>query len=621
MDWRFRVENLGHALLAGLEAGVFVGLVEIGLMSALGTTAESARALPWAAIAYALLGLALGLGLGLVLGFWPRPGTQVVYAFTWAVVLVGPGLFITRYHLYRDLFQESIRTASLQGLLFNGGLLVAFGLLFFVLWWLWRRPALRTLAAPRANLALVAVLLLAAGGAGFVARPRQSPSAAPRGIPPGLEDAPNMILIGVDTLRADRLSCYGYTGSQTPAIDALAAGGVRYAQMTAQASWTKPSFATILTSLYPSSHTATGKPNRLPGAVTTLAEVLAASGYHTGGIADNINIAPAFGFDQGFADYVYLEPDYFFSGNEAASQTALYQVLRRAWAMVSGDRIDVGNFYQEAPVITGRALDWLQANKGTRFFLFLHYMDPHDPYFRHPYDGTGYARASDQNPDPSLASTFSDLYDGEVRYLDENLKALFDGLKSEGLYDGALIVLTADHGEEFQEHGGWWHGQTLYQEQIAVPLIVKFPGGARGGTVEAGLARSLDIAPTILDVAGISVPEAMMGQSLWSALEPPAFAFAEEDHEGNVLHAMRTPAQKLIVANPGNPRGLPDEALFDLADDPGEQQDLLAARPDEARALRSALRGEVILALERAVGGEVGTLDAAIQDKLHDLGY
>jgi arylsulfatase A-like enzyme len=605
-----------------LLAGAVIGAGEVALMVALGSSANGVRALLWAVIAYGLSGLAAGLGSGLVFALLRRrAGGQAVYAVTWAAIVAVLGLFVTRYRLYRDVFRESIRTFSPQGLLFNGGLVVLFAFLFLLLWWLWRRRGIGWLARPGGSLAVVVLLLVAAGAASLFAQSKSSLSTAPAGIPPGLENAPNVILIGVDALRAGRLSCYGYDRLQTPVMDSLAARGVRYANTTAQASWTKPSFATIFTSLYPSSHTATGKPDRLPQAVTTLAEVLAAGGYHTGGVADNINIAPTFGFDQGFADYLYLEPSYLFLGNEVASQTALYQILRRGWAMARGGRIYVQDFYQDAAVVNNRAVEWLDANQGTRFFLFLHYMDPHDPYFAHPYDGSGYARASNQNPDPALAPVFSDLYDGEVRYLDEKLGQLFDWLRERGLYDDSLIILTSDHGEEFQEHGGWWHGQTLYQEQIAVPLVIKYPGGAQGGTVVTDLARSLDIAPTILDVAGVPVPEAMVGQSLWSATEPPAYAFAEEDHEGNVLYAVRTPTHKLIVANPGNPRGLPGEALFDLAADPGEQQDLSAREPGQAQALRSTLREAVTRALEQAVAGEVGSLDAAVQEKLHDLGY
>jgi arylsulfatase A-like enzyme len=289
--------------------------------------------------------------------------------------------------------------------------------------------------------------------------------------------------------------------------------------------------------------------------------------------------------------------------------------------MVSSSRIYPQNFYQVAAVVNDYALDWLEISQDTRFFLFLHYMDPHDPYFEHPYNGVGYARASNQNPDPALAPTFSQLYDGENRYLDEHLGKLFDWLKAEELYDESLIILTADHGEEFQEHGGWWHGQTLYQEQIAVPLIVKLPGNAQAGQVNSDLVRSLDIAPTILDAAGLSIPEAMIGRSLVGNTEPPDYAFAEEDHEGNVLQALRSPTHKLILANDDNPRGLPSEALFDLGIDPSEQQNLFATEPDQAETLRQMLRQELTLALERAVAGESGELDASLQEKLRDLGY
>jgi arylsulfatase A-like enzyme len=607
---------------AGLLAGALAGIGDVTLMVVLGASADGLHALLWAVVAYGCLGLVAGLALGALFALLRgRSDVRSTAGFSFALILAGSGLFITRYRLYRDLYHEGIRTFSLQGLFFNGGLLLSFAVLAVLIFWLWRRPALRSIIRPRLSGGLFVVLLVVAGITSLITRPTDRLAASPAGIPPGLEDAPNVILLGVDTLRADRLSCYGYAESETPHMDALAADGVRYAEMTAQASWTKPSFATVFTSLYPSSHTATGKPHRLPQAVITLAEVLAASGYHTGGIADNPSISASFGFDQGFADYVYLAPDHLFAGNEAASQTALYQALRRAWAMVSGGRIYPQRFYQEASVVDARALEWLETNKGTRFFLFLHYMDPHDPYFEHPYSGAGYARASNQNPDPALAPTFSRLYDGEVRYLDRYLGQLFDWLKAEGLYDDTLIVLTGDHGEEFQEHGGWWHGQTLYQEQVAVPLIIKYPQQARAGSVVVQLARSLDIAPTILEVSGVPIPASMMGRSLWSDTEPPAYAYAEEDHEGNVLHALRSSTHKLIVANADNPRGLASESLFDLVADPGEQDNLFTSLPDQALTLRQALREIATLALERAVAGEMGSLDASLEEKLRDLGY
>jgi arylsulfatase A-like enzyme len=582
-------------------------------------------------VAYGVLGLLLGILIGAALFLLGRDmDRSSAYACVWAGVFLLLGFLVVRHRLYRDLLHEGIRTLSLQGLIFHAGLLLILGTASLFFLWLLRRPALRRLTEPRGVAATLALAIALGAVVSFAFRPGNSLAVAPEGIPPGLEDAPNVILVGVDTLRADRLSCYGYA-SQTPKIDALAGDGVRYTAMTAQASWTKPSFATIFTSLYPSSHTATGKPHRLPQAVTTLAEALSASGYHSGGFADNPSISASFGFDQGFADYVYLEPAYLLGGSEAASQLALYQLLRRGWAMLSGDDIYVPNFYQDASVVNQHALDWMERNKHTRFFLFLHYMDPHDPYFEHPYNGYGHARASDQNPDSSLAPEFSRLYDGEVIYLDDYLGRLFDWLKAEGLYEEALVVLTSDHGEEFHEHGGWWHGQTLYQEQIAVPLIIKYPAGSGDGSspglaispsqVVDDLVRSLDIAPTILDVAGVSIPEAMEGRSLWSATDQVPYAISEEDHEGNVLQSIRTPDRKLILANSDNPRGLPAEALFDLNSDPGEQRNLAKTTPDQIAVLRAPLEDLLALARQRAVAGEMGSLDAAVQERLRDLGY
>src|SRR5207253_3039064 len=277
--------------------------------------------------------------------------------------------------------------------------------------------------------------------------------------------APNVVLIMVDTLRADHLSCYGSTAVKTPHIDALAADGTRWANAFAQASWTRPSVATILTGLYPSSHGAVHKADRLPERVDTLAERLRAIGYRTVGFADNANISRAFNFQQGFDEYRYLEPDFFFGASEPASQLALYSGLRLV-----------------------------------RERFLAHYVDVH-------------------------------------------LGVLFDDFRRRGLYDQTLVVLTADHGEEFHEHGGWWHGTTLYDEQIHVPLIVKPPGahgpGPAGGAgrVLDELATSLDIAPTILAAAGLKVPKTLPGHALpldGGAAPARESTFAEEDLEGNV---------------------------------------------------------------------------------------
>jgi arylsulfatase A-like enzyme len=610
---------------AGLMAGAMLGIAEtLALVWSTGQK-KNLSAAPYAAIVYGLLGLVGGLGLSLVgvllaAMFNLRADPATTYAVCGALIFAGLAVVVGRYRLNRDLFHEHLRTFSRQGLLFHAGLLAG-GLVLFVLMGLTGRWAAQWMpVVTRWWGGLLGIALAVAGGLALISRP---PTAAKTqaDIPPTLRDRPNVILIGLDAMRADRLGCYGYGEGTSPHMDALAADGVRYARATTQSSWTKPSFASILTSLYPSSHRAIYKSDRLPESVTTLAQVLSAAGYRTGGLANNINVAPHFGFDRGFDEYRFLAPDYEFGASASSSQLAIYQVLRRGRAMLGGKRLRFQDFYQDAAVVNREAFAWLESNRESRFFLFLHYMEPHDPYFEHPYNGRGYARAGNQNPDPALAQTFSELYDGEVRYLDEHLGRFFDWLKAEGLYDDALIVLTSDHGEEFQDHGGWWHGKTLYEEQIWVPLIVKYPGSARAGTVVSDLSTSLDIAPTILDGAGLTVPETMIGRSLWSPSEPPRFVFAEEDHEGNVLRSLQTLTDKLILANPDNPRGLPTTALFDLQKDPSERNNVADQSPETVAEMTGWLNQVEALAQGKAVQSEAVDIDPEVEERLRSLGY
>src|SRR5207253_573899 len=213
----------------------------------------------------------------------------------------------------------------------------------------------RLVTRPGAAAVAAGLLAVIAAGAGRLV-PAPAPPAAPARTP-APAGAPNVLLLMVDTLRADHLSCYGYTGGRTPHIDTLAAEGLRFANTFSQASWTRPSVATILTGLYPASHGAVHKADILPDRIDTLAEMLARR-----------------------------EP----------------------------------------------------------FFGFAHCMDPHDPYFVHPFNGEGYARVANPNPPASVAGLYRKLYDGEIAYLDEQLGVLFDDLRARGLYDRTLIVLTAD---------------------------------------------------------------------------------------------------------------------------------------------------------------------------------
>jgi len=621
-----RTRALGAGLAGGLVAGAAVGAAEALAVWGHAHGPGELPALGWALAAYGTVGAGLGLGGGVLAAVVGTDG------FGLALAGVGTALAfaVARFRVIRDVLLEQV-PRGLVPLVVQVGALALAALAAVLLWRALRGADERRAALTRPGAAALVVALLVAawaGGTSTIPAPGPAP-APPRAAAPA--GAPNVVLVMVDTLRADHLSCYGSTAVRTPHIDALAADGMRWANTFAQASWTRPSVATILTGLYPSSHGAMHKADRLPDRVDTLAEVLGRGGYHTVGFADNANISEAFNFQQGFDEYRYLAPDLFFGASEAAAQLALYSGLRLVRERFAARSVDVHHYYQPAEVVTAAVRGWLDRSAGAEpFFLFAHYMDPHDPYCAHPFDGECRARVANPNPPPALAEKLHHLYAGEVAYLDEHLGVLFDDLKRRGLYDRTLVVLTSDHGEEFHEHGGWWHGTTLYDEQIHVPLIVKPPGADRlppageAGRVLDELATSLDIAPTIIAAAHLAPLAAMQGHALpldGGAAAARQSTFAEEDLEGNVLRAVRTREWKLITANAGNPRGLAPEELYDLPHDPGEHRNEVASAPAEAEKMRAELGKSVLEARAHAGGAEPGQMDPATRERLEALGY
>jgi len=618
------LRGLMAASAAGLLAGGLVGVGETLFLALAKGSLDDLIAWLYATIAYGILGLVIGVGIGIVLALagrlWRlRLDAARYYAAAVTAVLVPVGFVVARFRVRRDIFHEQMSGRS--GMLVTLGLLAGFGLLAVLLYWglpaLMRRRWLRWLRRPAVSLGLFALLAVVGLVIGWL--PPFRPAAATELPPVGrAAGKPNVLFVMVDTLRADHMSAYGYEKRTTPNADALARDGVLYRDMAAQASWTKPSVATQLSSLYPSSHRAIRKTDILPDAVVLLPEVLYRHGWVTGGFANNINVAPTFNFGQGYVTYEFLSPSYFFGASEASSQLSIYNVLRLLRQRFLADKIYVQHFYQDAEVVTDRALEWLEEYGDRPFFLFLHYMDPHDPYFELPYNGRGYARVQHPNPPVEWAGAMSELYDDNIAYFDAHFGRLIEWLKAEGLYDNTLIVFTGDHGEEFHEHGGWWHGTTLYEEQVRVPLIIKFPGQARAGTEDTAPARSLDIAPTVLDVLGLEAPPSWQGVSL---IGDGPRAELLEDHEGNVIYSINDGRWKLITANAGNHRGLPELALFDLQADPDEQHNLAAERPEEVARLQDLLAQAKQQAASSAVTGQQTELSEAAKQQLQNLGY
>jgi|GEM_PF-128825 len=618
-------------LLAGLMAGAGLGLLEAVVIVITQPQLPEWWVLFYAPILYAPIYATVGAGLGLGWGILSallggRPTPARCYAVYWAGIFSLIAFIITRFRVIRDVLMERPLAMPLQLLM-----LLFFLALFLLLWSLLRRllerAPWRRLTGIGGTLLAFLILLAAAGlvsgGRWLATRPPQPDT--PETIPAMLQDKPNTVLIMIDALRADRLNCYGYQPRTSPRIDALAADAIRFENCITQSSWTKPSTATLLTSMYPSSHQAIYKPDMLPDPVVSIAEMLGGEGYFCLGFANNANITPMFNFGQGFDHYGYLRPDYFFFSPESGFQLTGYNQLRLVRERFISQKKYVQHYYQDARVVNRNVISWLERLRRGRFFIFIHYMETHDPYFVHPYNGEGYARVSNPNPDPSMAGRLSEMYDGELRYVDEAVGHLCDWLREAGLYDETLIVLTADHGQEFHEHGGWWHGTTLYEEQIHVPLLVKLPGGEQAGRVDQRMVRTLDVTPTILTLAGIPPHATMQGKSFlgimgeeWSGAED---VFSEEDHEGNVVHSLRTPTWKLMTANRNNPRGLPPVSLFHLAEDPGETDNLATEREDLVELMTARMKERTSLARGEAVPRQEREIDEATMERLRSLGY
>ena len=616
-------------LSGGMLAGLVLGLIEGSLVIAGGRT--DAWVLAYGAIAYTIFFGLAGVTLGAA-ATWVKRALKfeagegaVAFALTAALLFSGAAWGIGAFRIRRDVFHEELgRLETLS--LFATCALVAIALFFvlnFALRALTRAKAgqwlTRAWGTPALVGAIIAVLVPTTLALGAPERPAlpEVTAHAPQG-------AGNVLVIVVDTMRADHLPPYGYTTGRTPNLDAFARDAIRFDQAFANASWTRPSFASILTGRYPSSHNVMAKTDALPSSLTTLAEAYREQGYFTSGVVTNYNVGPYFNFDQGFDEYNYLAPSFVLGADDSAAKLLLVQFLRQR---IEGIRdrtfgVQPGTTYQPAPAVNAEILAALErAPQGQPWMMFAGYMDPHDPYYAHPYNGEAYSRAAHPSPSPDEAEHLTELYDGEITYWDEHFGALVAELRRRGLYDDLTIVITADHGEEFCEHGGFFHGTTLYDEQVHVPLFVKLPRGNRGGEVVNHWVQSIDIMPTLLRESGLTVPEGIQGGRLF---EGSSRLFAEESHEGNILQAVRerqgTEEIKLITANAGNPRRLPTTELFRVDVDPRELDNLANNAPLLERTTES-LRSAATAATQDAVQGESIQLDDESTCQLCALGY
>ena len=473
-----------------------------------------------------------------------------------------------------------------------------------------------------ADAAKVARLSIKAEGSGplRLVRPRvtgTAPGPRQREPQPPLQRRPNVLLYIVDTLRADHLGCYGYAPPTTPHLDKFAADATIFTHAVAQASWTRPATASILTGRYPYGHGAIGLSDSLRPDVATLAEVLRAHGYTTSAFVTNVNVSAPFGFQRGFDQFTYLPED-----EARASMHVLSNELIPA----------VGS--------------WLASRGAPPFFLYVHATDPHAPYTPPP-------ELADQFRDPSVSPSLLgaptplrqmladetlitpanvryliSLYDAEIASADAGFGQLIDTLKRQDLYKDTIIVFVADHGEEFYDHHGFEHGHALYQELLRIPLVMRLPGLGTPGQHASTLARQIDIMPTLLDHLGIPPPTPLDGRSLLPmndrGTEAEATeAFSQTSLGGQIeLAALSLGTTKVIRKNGG--QDVVFEA-FDLATDPQEQHPL-------GRGVMPVLREYAAQSIERWIAEGAGgrreeadqhnpTIDPATAERLRMLGY
>jgi arylsulfatase A-like enzyme len=409
----------------------------------------------------------------------------------------------------------------------------------------------------------------------------------------------SVLFIVIDTLRADRLGCYGYARDTSPVIDAVARHGIRFEDVLAHASWTKTSMASLWTGTWPVTHGVLSWSHALPEAARMPAEAFRERGYRTAGLFRNGWVDSIFGFAQGFQNY--YQP----RANATPEKLARKNPSSRP---LQGSDVDV----------TEAAREFLRSFREERFFLYLHYMDVH----QYAYDESS----------ALFGTSYSDAYDNAIRWVDRNVAAVLSALDETGRSPHTLVVIASDHGEEFGEHGGEGHGRTLYREVTRVPWIIALPFTLERGVVVATPVQNVDVWPTLYDLLGFPLPDGLDGSSALPLIRAAGDG-SERPHEARAAFAHlnrnwgrpdrpQRPTASLRLAGGRLIRHASGaEELYDLAQDPNEQRDRSAQDPEQVAELSSLL--DAYLAREARPWGapDERALDEVDLGHLRALGY
>lgn len=454
-------------------------------------------------------------------------------------------------------------------------------------------------------------------------------------------DSPNVLLITIDTLRADRLGCYGYHLDTSPNIDKLAQQGVLFSDCTVQWPKTWPSIGSLVTGMYPKTTGLRMEHHMLPESLYLLSEVFKQAGYRTGAVVANFNLGKTFNFQQGF--------DYF-----VESWQELWE--EREGKIPFQNQAGKVKFFTNASIVNEQCLRYLKKNKKNRkpYFMWLHYMEPHGPYTT-PQKYKGYFQnayktefvALNKLPSyqlrkiPGTNRVINDLgyyrgqYDRTIRYFDDELARLLSEIKKLNSKRKIVIIITADHGESLGEHDYYLeHGLLPYQACAHVPLIIVKDGVLPAGKTIDKPVGLIDVSATILDLAGIEIPAAFEGQSLVDLMldEKNAtvrkYTFMESGyHREYPQLTVRDGRWKLIHIT--SPRDLTimtgaEYELYDVDSDPGEVHNLADEKHDIVKNLRKVLHDWYVggpVKTERGTQVDLETLDSKALEMLKSLGY
>jgi len=401
-------------------------------------------------------------------------------------------------------------------------------------------------------------------------------------------EKPNVILITLDTTRADHLPCYGYTGVKTPHLDELAKKGIVFEQCTSSSPLTLPSHASMMTGLYPTFHKVRVNGNTAVSQEhLTLAEVLSEQGYQCGAFIGAFVLDGRWGLKQGFHHY----DDRF--------------------DMKKFKRLDLAMVQRPANELIDASIAWLEERKDSPFFAWIHLYDPHAPY---------------EPPEPYFSeynTSLIGLYDGEIAFTDEQIGRFMSWLDQNGLKDNTLIAIMGDHGEGLGDHGEMAHGYYIYDYAVQVPLLFITPFEDFQGIRVHAQVRTIDIYPTLLEMVGAPIPDENQGQCLLSAIFSPnswkdAYAYCESFtpniHYGwSPLHSLRTTRFKYIDA--------PRPELYDMIEDPEELNNLRDRLPDKMREFKEVLDRIIQETSQSAPQAESANLDQDTLRRLAALGY